>query len=161
MPGTTKIDIDHPEAKGFRVGMTVLVGADSENVERRVVKDMQGDVQLDAPLKKDHDAGEILRVCSKYLLPSPGMKASDGGAAIEDDIESDQMAENARSYLIYFVCDKTHGESRQSSTAEVGVAGLSMAKDGACLGIHRGKLETDFPGNQAIVCLPQYICARG
>eukprot|EP00945_MAST-04E_sp_MAST-4E-sp1_P005505 g5505.t1 len=74
-----------------------------------------------------------MSVCSKYLLPSPGMKASDGGAAIEDDIESDQMAENARSYLIYFVCDKTHGESRQSSTAEVGVAGLSMAKDGACL----------------------------
>lgn len=103
MPGTTKIDIDHPEAKGFRVGMTVLVGADSENVERRVVKDMQGDVQLDAPLKKDHDAGEILRAIKH--------NSTDKTRAMSDAVKgmNDNKLDSAANYM-----------SRKNNDIEVG-----------------------------------------
>ena len=80
-----------------------------------------------------------MSIFSKWLLPPP---ESDGSTteSLETltDLEIDDDGVSMRSYVIYFVCDDTHGDRRHATLAEVGLDGLTMRKDGiALLGMMR------------------------
>lgn len=63
LPGVDKIPMDDAEAKGFRVGMNVHVGADTTDTETGQIKELtEGNIILEKPLTKEHDPGEILRL---------------------------------------------------------------------------------------------------
>jgi len=99
MVGATKIAIDKPEAKGFRVGQTVDIGADTEDSEHAVIKDMEGNLILESALKKDHDAGEIVRVIHVNATADPKRAVSDAIKGANDaklDSAADFLARNNR-----------------------------------------------------------------
>jgi len=99
MAGATKIAIDKPEAKGFRVGQTVDVGADTEDSEHAIIKDMEGNLILESPLKKDHDAGEIVRVFHVNATADPKRAVADAIKGANDaklDSAADFLARNNR-----------------------------------------------------------------
>ena len=63
LPGTDKIAVEDAEAKGFRVGLHVHVGADTTDLETGTIKEItEGNIVLEKALTKEHDPGEILRL---------------------------------------------------------------------------------------------------
>jgi len=63
LPGVDKIPVEDAEAKGFRVGMNVHVGADTTDMEAGQIKEItEGNIILEKALSKEHDPGEILRL---------------------------------------------------------------------------------------------------
>merc|ERR1711871_1440305 len=102
LPGVDKIPQDDAEAKGFRVGMNVNVGADTTDLETGQIKEItEGNIILEKPLTKEHDPGEILR-----LLPQSrtNMTEAQKKRAVSDAVKG--ANENALSAAADFMARK-------------------------------------------------------